>query len=478
MKSIALTNNRRNIPVPVWLIGLAAVIISPLTANPFLTSLALLMVPLLFLMLWRPGEAPILLFACGYQWLQATAKIFHADILGVEVSQLFFNDSVIEQTIFYCLVGILVLALGIRLGAGKISGIGENERSPDGLQISMKGAWKIYLYSAVFGLIIGRIAWLVPGLTQILIKIADLRFFFLFVLASVVLQQHKGVGLLGLAIAVETLVGFLGYFSGFKMVFFVLIIAYLGAKPNLSARDYVFLSIVASLLLTLSLFWTSIKMDYRSFLSQGEQAQVVKVDVQDRLSWISSAAVSSDLNAMQKAVTDLANRAAYVDFFGLVMGRVPSRMPYENGELWWSALHHVFTPRLFFPSKPRLASDSELTEKYTGLRLPGYREGTSISIGYMGESYIDFGFPGMLMPIFLVGLLWGLIYRYLIGMRPYTIFNQAAAMYVLLGAVLLEITNVKLLGGVLTSFIAVALLMLFVMSRILPYLVQAKRGRA
>src|SRR5215831_19982045 len=38
------------------------------------------------ILLWRPGEPPILLFTFAYPWLQGSVAIFHANWLGLDVN--------------------------------------------------------------------------------------------------------------------------------------------------------------------------------------------------------------------------------------------------------------------------------------------------------------------------------------------------------------------------------------------------------
>ncbi len=149
-------------------------------------------------------------------------------------------------------------------------------------------------------------------------------------------------------------------------------------------------------------------------------------------------------------------RISYVDYFASTIEYVPSVLPHENGELWKTAMLHVLQPRLLFPSKPSLPSDSDVTARYTGLYVAG--EGTSISIGYMGESYIDFGRVGMFAPILLIGVLWGLLYAYFLRKPRYVLLGYAFATALLVNAYQLEIASIKLLGSILAKFIVLAVL--------------------
>ena len=66
-----------------------------------------------------------------------------------------------------------------------------------------------------------------------------------------------------------------------------------------------------------------------------------------------------------------------------------------------SAYDDVLTPRVLFPQKPRL-NDSKLTSALLGIEID---QDTSIGIGYVAEAHLHFGFPALLLPLFLLGML-------------------------------------------------------------------------
>ena len=108
----------------------------------------------------------------------------------------------------------------------------------------------------------------------------------------------------------------------------------------------------------------------------------------------------------------LAQRWGYVDFLAATMRNVPAHVPYENGALIGAAVMHVIEPRLLFPDKPRL-DDNQLTAKYAGFRLDARTSsGTSVGLGYVAELYIDFGVPGTIVVMFVLGFLGGRCFRF------------------------------------------------------------------
>ena len=72
---------------------------------------------------------------------------------------------------------------------------------------------------------------------------------------------------------------------------------------------------------------------------------------------------------------------------------------------------HALTPRVLFPDKPAVESDSDKVRRYSGVWVAGSEENTSIAFGYAAEAYVDFGIPLMFAPVFAYGLLMGIAYH-------------------------------------------------------------------
>ncbi len=81
---------------------------------------------------------------------------------------------------------------------------------------------------------------------------------------------------------------------------------------------------------------------------------------------------------------------------------MPDFVPHENGHLLGGSLLNIVKPRIFFPDKPETPDDSLVSAKYTGIRFD-MAYNTSISIGYLGELYIDFGKIGAVIGAFAIG---------------------------------------------------------------------------
>jgi hypothetical protein len=137
------------------------------------------------------------------------------------------------------------------------------------------------------------------------------------------------------------------------------------------------------------------------------------------------------------------SRLGYLRFFAGSIRTVPNAVPYQNGKLWSEAIFTLI-PRALFPDKPIL-DDSKRTNEFSGISVAGADKGTSISIGYVGESYIDFGVPFMFAPIFALGCFWGWLYRFITNLGSIPLLGLAAATTILLNsAVFFESSNVKI----------------------------------
>jgi hypothetical protein len=234
------------------------------------------------------------------------------------------------------------------------------------------------------------------------------------------------------------------------------------------------IGVVVSALFFLGLVWTAVKIDYRDYVNQGQRDQVIRVDLGDRYARLFNLATGLGRPDLSQALADLGDRIAYVDYFSRVLVVVPDILPHEDGALWSGALQHIAMPRLLFPEKAVRPLDTDVTARYTGLDMRAAGRGTSISMGYVAETYIDFGVPLMFLALFALGLVWGWIYRFLLaGPRSLLVLNYGLVIAVLLPLYQFEINNVKLLGGVIMSFLVALLVQRVLFPNILPYLWQS-----
>ena len=456
------------LPASIWVFFGIGAAVGALMANPWLTAASILVLPVFMSLLWRQGETPVLLFAVGYQWLQVTAKVFHADVLGIPVDDM-AESGTVELAIYLGLIGLVVLSLGMRLGMRRLKRVRAVSAMLEAKTLSPDRAFVIYLVGTAFASVVQKFAWIVSGLEQPLLALVVIKWVFFFVLGYVVLYRRERYFYFFTAVAIEFISG-IGFFSGFKIVLFVTLLVVFTVRYEIRLGTILSGTFVLAVLILLGAAWTSVKTEYREFLNQDTRRQVTLVSRSEQFGKLAELVGQLQPEDVFYALGPLFERVAYVDYFALTLDYVPRYRPHEEGHVWFNSIRHVFTPRIFFPNKPRLRSDSELTMQYTGLYLASDDQGTSISLGYMVESYIDFGYSGMFFPIFVLGLFWGYMYYYFMTRAKSTLLGFAFATALLLGAYQFEMASIKLLGGIMVKFIVLALVVHFLQDRIALWL--------
>lgn len=100
---------------------------------------------------------------------------------------------------------------------------------------------------------------------------------------------------------------------------------------------------------------------------------------------------------------------------GMVLKRVPSKQPYANGADMFSDLAGVAVPRLLYEGK-KVAGGQDKFSRYTGHKILG---NTSMTIGVLGDFYINFGTWGSYIGLFIFGalmsrLFYGFMKKYVV----------------------------------------------------------------
>jgi hypothetical protein len=450
-----MSSRIQGVPELRWIGASGLLLLSLLTANPLLTAAALLALALFALLLWRPGEPPILFLVVTFQWLQVTMRVADANARGLRVNEM--EASIyrpLEPAIWLGLAALVVLAVGMRFGAGRASDVQTAHTAKvEAGRLQPSRLFIAYLVLAFVGLLLTRFGWRYLGLSQVLVAVASLKAVPLFLLTCVAFRRRTGAWYVVAAILLEVLLGLGGYFAGFKTVFFIAFLGIMAVAPRLTRRGILAGTAAGVTLTVLILFWTSIKASYRPFLNQGTGAQVVTVPWPDRLAFLARAARNTTPSDLVGSIEPLVERVAYVRFLADAVNYVPAVLPHSDGAIWGGAIRHILMPRILFPQKLILPSDSELTARYTGARLAGGDQGTSISMGYVAESYVDFGFHGMWLPILLIGLLWGWMYRLILRAGGHMLLRHGFAVALFLPSIAFETTAVKMLGGSVSSFL-------------------------
>jgi hypothetical protein len=428
-------------------------------------------------LLWRPGEPQILLCLFGFQWLQPAVLVFYANLRGLTLSELLsdgndggmtvlvsLSDRGVDFSTTLVLLGLLVLALGIRMGSGRQQAL-QVVWFHDTIQRVPPTRWLwlhlIMLVVSSAALLLARV---LPGLSQPLLALADFKWatFLIFTIAT--FARRDGPRALWFAIFCMEFAMSLGgfFFSSLKSVFLYTLIALSALGLRLNAKQIVCGAITTAIMLTVGLYWTAIKPEYRWFVSGGTNQQVVTVSQSEAILKIAELVGEVRGEQLLDAADGLARRLSDSEAFAAVVAYVPRIVEHEWGKLWLEAI-----------SKP-VIDESELTRRYTGIAVAGIEEGTQISLGYIAESYIDFSEEFMILPILLFGLAIGISHRWLTN-RP---FGYGLAGAGLSSATFLQISVSasldKLAGGIIVGLLVCAIVVKF-MPRYISWLAPGVR---
>ncbi len=423
------------------------VIYAILSKNTVLTISAILVPFILMRLVWRKGDSPILFVAMLLQWTAITVKVFYANYVGEDFVDLHTYPKEIFTAFYLGLIGLIAVAFGINLALRGLNIADKDNFEFDKDDYNFSKLTRAYLICSVAYPILFALSFTLGGLQQPLSKLLEFKWavFFLFMLYSLKTGQYK---IFILVACYEIALSFTGYFSAFKDYFFALFIGMSMVFGNRFKPKHVFpMLLIISLGTYFLMIWQYVKPEYRKFLSDGVEAQVSVRTTGESLSKLFNLVADSPPDAIKNGFEYTVNRLEYIDFLSAAISQVPAVIPHTNGDLWGGAFGRIFKPRLLFPNKTAI-DDSEKASLYTGQEFYGADRGTSVSLGYFAESYVDFGMIVMHLSLLFYGFIIGSIYKYVIHSAPnhiigtslvfpmfFIIFNFETALDKIVGAI-------------------------------------------
>lgn len=455
----------KKIDRPLQIVLMLLLIYAVTSKNPLLTTASVITPFILLRLLWKEDESPFLFIAALLQWFSITIKVFYSNFLNIDFEMAFDNTLRIYSAFYYSLGGLISLSIAIHLVIKSYS-LESKSFNFIALNYDSRKIVPIYIVITLAYPIIYDRSFMFGGLQQPISKLADFKWmvFFIFMLSCFYTKQYKLFSLIAL---LEILLSFTGFFSNFKDYFVVtfggLLIIY---GRELKFKQIFPLAGIAVFCIYLILIWQNVKPEYRNYLSGGEMTQNTIRSTGESLSKLGELAGKIDKEDINTAIKTTVDRLSYIDFFSATIDYVPRVVPHTHGRLWEDAIGRVLQPRILFPNKA-VIDDSEATSKYSGILVAGANQGTSISLGYMTENYIDFGMPGMFISLFAYGLLIGFIYKYVMTSSPNKLIGTAMIIPLFILIYLFESALNKLIGGLLMYLLIYELIRRFALKRFL-----------
>jgi hypothetical protein len=348
------------------------------------------------------GHFPPLLWIVAYSWLAVAADILRADVAGrfmlPKGADLPAGDQ--QEAIIISLAALTIMAVGMRLAFSPNTDE-EQEDSP----LNLKHAAFGYLGSVIVAGAAGSLSAQVPSIALLLLPLSNIKYVFVFLISFEVYRRGQGYILLVPIMLAEVVIGLTGFFADYKNALFIMIIASLQRRIKIQPKILLAVAATMAVLCWVSLVWTSIKMEYR----YGPRAAVA-LPLGDRITWIFDRMASGGID-YEASAGALLDRLGYTSFYAVVIGRMDANaIPKIEGQ-WISGVTRVLMPRLLFPEKSAI-NDSANTTLLTGMPIS---EGTSMSVGYVAQAHVDFGFPWMFVPLTALGFCLGKAGRFVMS---------------------------------------------------------------
>lgn len=386
--------------------GVAAVILF-LLSNDWLAPAAIGVLWIMWRVLPDDQGPPILAIAMSYQWTQVTVGMLYAIVTGrqlVPMQQIDYHPIVTMS-----LLCLLAVTGGLWLGRRLLSPDYDHDAAKPNLAFSWTMLLTAYVGMTAIEGAARTFAFSNPSLTQPVLALTTIRLIVLYMVFRRLASPEFDWMKMGALVLFELVLNSTGYFASFREPIIFSIIAIAEVFDWHRRRHVVTVAVLTVALAFTSLVWMNIRAQFRQEINRRES--FARSDRLDMIAGLAGEWWNGDgVHSRGDDMDFLIERVWAIYYPGLALQRVPSVLPHTRGELLRSALLHTVQPRIFFPDKPELTSDSELVRRYSGVYVAGREQNTSIAFGYVPEAYVDFGMPLMLLPMVGFGLLVGAIY--------------------------------------------------------------------
>ncbi len=414
---------------------------------------------IIFYNIQQPFKPSVFTIILIYHFIQISAGVWQCNYLDKPID---YRSASTIYAIVVSYIGLLFLFLPIIYYQNKIPKLSFNDLKKYSDKLSIDKIFKVYVIS-FFGMntLIG-VAFLIPSIAQIIISLGNVKWFLFLLFGFQSIIQNRKRKEFYIFCALEFALGFFSYFSEFKTIIFYGLFLALFFLRYLKFKNIAIASIAIIAMVFGGIFWTSIKGNYRNFINKGSSTQSVQVEKRDALNKLLELSETQNANTFKGATASFLDRLQYTYHLAKAMDRVPSLIPYQDGQNWLSTLTFILTPRIIDANKGTYDASIKAT-KYTGIYYNGIKKGTSVSLGYFADGYIDFGYVGMFIPLLILGFIYGRSYFYFIKKSSNNfIFNFAVV-----GAIYMELFSFESDGIFVAGRLYVNLFVFFLLRQFL-----------
>lgn len=372
--------------------------------------------------LWKPFTPPVLLFFIIFHWLQVFSSILYADFKGQTIDVLFNSEDtyfLFFATFLQIMIVSLFLQYYIKSSKAHVPDIDTLRSAAKNLNIRNV----IIGYFITLGIIPVMISVTQnnPSLLQLVFSLYIVKHLFTALLVFILLlRKTRNKWLVGVILILDFILSFASFFSDFKTILIMVIIIYYTVHPYLRKASVYKMAPVLVVLVVFFSFWSYVKGAYRSFLNQGSNQQVVSVSNKEALTFLFSRLGDFDKSSLQEGLSLFMYRAQYMERYSEVYARVPDIIPHQEGKDLSDAIEFLLVPR-FINENKGVKDASQRTSHYTGKSFSNAAQGTSISMGYFCDLFIDFGLYFMIVPLLAFMAIIGLMYKKILSIGKYNV---------------------------------------------------------
>ena len=349
---------------------LTGAVLAYVATGDWLASVSVLTLGAVYLLLKDVQGPPVLFLALSYQWMQTSIGLFYGPFTGRPM--LATTAAEWGTMVLIGLGCVLSLAVGIRVGINFIK-TRMHEEPIEEMLFSMSTLLMIYFGAFIATGILQSIAYEYPMLREPMAMSSTVRLMVFYFAVRRLLRPSIQVLPLVALLGFEVLIGLTGFFANFKEPMLMTAIALLEVFDRRRATHWLGLAVLVVAATTAGVFWMGVRGTLRTDFEDTERvAAGGRAARFARLREVGSEWWALDKQETLWTIDFLVERQWVIYYPALAIARVPSIIPHTGGELIWKALVHVATPRLLYPNKPGVGSDSDLVRRVLG-RLGGGR---------------------------------------------------------------------------------------------------------
>ena len=384
-----------------------------LMSGDWLLGLCTLVLGLGWALLRAEEGPPVLALAYTLQWITVCIGLYYVAITGRPLQATLTSDY--QPMVLIGLGCLIALMAGLLCGRWLIGRLKPMEGVRPAYALTFKSLVLAYVLATAVAGFIHEFAWSFPTITQAIIAISFLRLGLLYLVLRRLVAADRWLVMAGV-LALEIVLGVTGFHAGFREPLIMAVLAFLERFDRQNVRHWVSLGVLFVVMGLLGVAWISVRVNYRERYLADEAFAQNRGARFDNLTTAATKWASQDRGEFFGNIDLFIDRLWAIYYPALAVARVPDVLPHTNGKLMIDTLAFTFAPRVFFPDKPEIGSDSDLVRKYSGVYVAGADQDTDIAFGYAAESYVDYGVPMMFVPVFIWGTFMGVCYA---GMFKY-----------------------------------------------------------